>query len=99
TSEKAWRKANPWLFDLPEYAAFRENLILPLARAHGLEPRAVRRRGGTVEMTVPLGKPIHEYAWLVESRSVEAGLAGIAGRSASTGSSRAPCAGAAARWK
>lgn len=84
TTEKAWRKANPWLYDAPEYAAFRENLILPMARRHGLEPRAVRRRGGVVEMTLPLGKPIHDYAWEVESRGAEAGLTVLEGRESAT---------------
>jgi polysaccharide deacetylase 2 family uncharacterized protein YibQ len=85
TAEKAWRKANPWLFDLPEYEAFREDLILPLARRHGLDPRAVRRRGGgVVEMTLPLGKPIHDYAWEVESRCAGAGIVVVEGRETAT---------------
>lgn len=78
--EPAWRKANPWLYKRAEYEPFRDALILPLARAGALGPRSVKRRGSLVEVRFPAGRPMHEYAYELESLSARAGLVVVEGR-------------------
>ncbi|MCD6023104.1 MAG: protein of unknown function YibQ [Fibrobacteria bacterium] len=78
--DAAWRKANPWLYTRAEYEPFRDALILPLARAGALGPRSVKKRGALVEVSFPAGRPIHEYAYEVESLCARAGLVVVEGR-------------------
>jgi hypothetical protein len=82
--EKAWRKANPWLYSRAEYEPFRDALILPLARAGALGPRGVKKRGALVEVSFPAGRPIHEYAHDLESLCARAGIVVIEGRETGT---------------
>jgi polysaccharide deacetylase 2 family uncharacterized protein YibQ len=82
SSARLWKKTNPWLYDRPEYEPFREPLILPLTQEQGLGPRSVRRRGTTVEVTFPAGRPLHEYAYALEVLCARAGIAVVEGREA-----------------
>jgi polysaccharide deacetylase 2 family uncharacterized protein YibQ len=43
-----------------------ERLFDPLERANGLTPKSLKRKPGYYELTVPKGKPIHEYALEIE---------------------------------
>jgi polysaccharide deacetylase 2 family uncharacterized protein YibQ len=74
SEEQGWRKANPWLFARPEIEPFRESLILPLARGNHLGPHGVKRRGAIVEFTFPAGRPLHEYAFELETLCERTGV-------------------------
>lgn len=43
-----------------------ERLFDPLERANGLTPKSLKKKNGFYELTVPRGKPIHEYALEIE---------------------------------
>lgn len=80
TSEAAWRKKTAWLYRDSALSLYREALIRPLAVENHLGPGSMSRRGGFVEMAFPRGRPLHEYAYQVESRCVQAGFRILEGR-------------------
>lgn len=75
-----WTRANPWLFRDDSLAVFRDRLLVPFALSQGAGPRAVRRRGDVVEVTVPRGRPVHVVALDWERASARAGFMVTEGR-------------------
>ena len=73
-SEAYWRKKLPWLYRDTGLVVYRESVILPLLKRHGLRPVNLAKRGGFVELTLPKGRPLHEYAYEAESLSQVSGI-------------------------
>jgi polysaccharide deacetylase 2 family uncharacterized protein YibQ len=74
SSEAAWRKKLPWLYRDSAFSVYRDTLLRPLFKRHGLGPGNLYKRGGFVEAVFPRGRPLREYAWEVESLSVATGI-------------------------
>lgn len=79
-AREEWRRAHPWLFQGPGMAAFRDRLILPYAEEYALGPNNLRRHGDIVELIVPRGRPVHDYAFALERGAVRASLRMLGGR-------------------
>jgi polysaccharide deacetylase 2 family uncharacterized protein YibQ len=74
SSEAAWRKKLPWLYRDSAFSIYRDTLLRPLFKRHGLGPGNLLKRGGFVEAVFPRGRPLREYACEVESLSVARGV-------------------------
>ena len=74
SSEAAWRKKLPWLYRDSVFSIYRDTLLRPLFKRHGLGPGNLLKRGGFVEAVFPRGRPLREYACEVESLSVAGGV-------------------------
>ena len=74
TSEAAWRKKLPWIYRDTNFAAYRDALLRPLFKLEDFGPGHLFKRGSFVEVTFPRGRPLHEYAFEVESLCVATGI-------------------------
>ena len=67
SSDLAWRKKLPWLYRDSALTVYRESVLRPLFKEYSLGPGKLSRQGGFVQVVFPRGKPLHEYAYEVES--------------------------------
>ncbi len=74
SSVAAWRKKLPWTYRDSAFSVYRDTLLRPLFTQNNLGPGNLFKRGGFVEIVFPRGRPLHEYAWQVESQCAKTGL-------------------------
>ncbi len=69
-----WRKRDPWLYRESAYAPFADALLRPWFALYGLDPTHLVKHSGYLEALLPRGKPIHEYAYDLETLCGQAGI-------------------------
>ncbi len=76
----AWRRQQPWLFRDSSFSAYADTLLLPWFLRNGIGPRSLTKHSGYLEVFFPRGRPIHEYAFELESRCGDAKIRVLEGR-------------------
>ena len=74
SSEAAWRRKLQWIYRDTNFSAYRDALLRPLFKLEEFGPGHLFKRGSFVEVTFPRGRPLHEYAFEVESLCVATGI-------------------------